>query len=254
VRVYVLGPLTVESGTKLLRERDLPGNQARIVLAMLAVEHKRPLSRDEIADELWPSRLPSSWQTALRAIISKVRLSLTDAGVGPFAIQNAFGCYQLQLGDGWLDLDAAADAAHDAEADLARGNAANAAANATVTCIICSRPFLPGAYGPWTLHQRDRIRDLHLRARQCLADARAAIGDFARSAQAAEHALTLDPYREPLYQRLIRSRALSGDRIGAASVFMRYRRLVETELGIEPSPATVAVFREAIGETAGHRC
>jgi DNA-binding SARP family transcriptional activator len=199
---------------------------------------------------LWPGRLPSSWQTALRAIISKVRLSLDAAGVGPVAIQNAFGCYQLHLTDGWLDLDRAAEAAHDADADLAHGNPARAAANATVTCIICSRPFLPGAYGPWTLHQRDRIRDLHLRARQCLAEARAAIGDFTRSAQAAELALALDPYREPTYQRLIRSRALAGDRLGAASVFLRYRRLIETELGIEPSPATVAAFQEAIGETA----
>jgi DNA-binding SARP family transcriptional activator len=250
MRVYVLGPLTVEAGTKLLRERDLPGNQARVALAMLAVEHRRPLSRDEIADELWPGRLPSSWQTALRAIISKVRLSLDTAEVGPVAIQNAFGCYQLHLTDGWLDLDAAADAAHDAEADLALGNPVKAAANATVTCIICTRPFLPGAYGPWTLYQRDRIRDLHLRARQCLAEARAAIGDFARSAQAAELALTLDPYREPVYQRLIRSRALAGDRLGAASVFMRYRRLIETELGITPSPATIAAFHEAIGEAA----
>ena len=253
MRVYVLGPLTVESGGRVLRERDLPGNQARVVLAMLAVEYRRPLSHDEIADELWPGRLPSSWQTALRAIVSKVRFSLTDAGVGPFAIQSAFGCYQLHRTDGWLDLDAAADAVHDAEADLARGNAAQAAASATVTSIICSRSFLPGAYGPWTLHQRDRIRDLHLRARHCLADARAELGDFARSAQAAETALTLDPYREPLYQRVIRSRALAGDRIGAAAAFARYRRLIETELGIEPSQATVAAFLDAIGETASPR-
>ena len=80
MRIYVLGPLTVESGTSVLHERDLPGNQARVALAMLAVEHRRPISRDEIADELWPDRLPSSWQTALRAIISKVRIGLTDAG------------------------------------------------------------------------------------------------------------------------------------------------------------------------------
>ncbi len=253
MRIYVLGPLAIESGATVLRQRNLAGNQARVALAMLAVEHRRALSRDEIADELWPGRLPSSWQTALRAIISKVRSTLTDAGVGPFEIENAFGCYQLHHTHGWLDLDRAAEAAHDAEADLAHGNPAKAAANATVTCIICSRPFLTGAYGPWTLHQRDRIRDLHVQARQCLAEARAEIGDYARSAQAAELALTLDPYLEPAYQRLIRSRALAGDRIGAASVFMRYRALIETELGIEPSPATVAAFREAIDETAHRR-
>jgi hypothetical protein len=193
VGVYVLGQLTVECDSGLLRQRDLPGNQARVALAMLAVEHRHPISRDQIADELWPDQLPVSWQTALRAIISKVRSSLANAGINPPSIGNAFGCYQLQLNGGWLDLDAAADALHDAEADLRSGNAMGAAANATVTCILCSRPFLPGAYGPWTVRQRERINDLHLQARECLADARAALGDFKRSAQAAEIALTLRP-------------------------------------------------------------
>ena len=87
-----------------------------------------------------------------------------------------------------------------------------------------------------------------MRARQCRADARAATGDVARSARAAEVALTLDPYREALYQRLIRSRALAGDRIGAASVFVRYQRLIQADLGIDPTQATVAAFREAVGE------
>lgn len=250
MRVYVLGQLKVECDSGLLRQRDLPGNQARVALAMLAVEHRHPISRDEIADELWPGELPASWQTALRAIISKVRSSLANAGVNPPSIGNAFGCYQLQLNGGWLDLDAAADALHDAEADLRSGNAMGAAANATVTCILCSRPFLPGAYGPWTVRQRERINELHLQARECLADARAALGDFKRSAQAAEIALTLDPYRDAAYQRLIRSRALAGDRLGAAAVFARYCRLAETELGIEPTAATLAVYREAIGEIA----
>jgi SARP family transcriptional regulator, regulator of embCAB operon len=253
VRVYVLGQLTIEAGGAVARERDLPGNQARVALAMLAVEHSHPLSRDQIADELWPERLPASWETALRAVISKVRSTLSAAGIGDDLIRNAFCCYQLRLNGAWLDLDAAADALHNAEADLGRGDAAAAAANATVTCMIGSRPFLGGHYGPWTLRQRERINDLHLHGRQCLAEARALIGDFERSARAAEIALSIDPYRDAIYQRLIRSRALAGDRIGAASVFNRYRNLIETELGIPPTPETVAAFRAAIAGTGTHR-
>jgi SARP family transcriptional regulator, regulator of embCAB operon len=253
VRFYVVGQLTIEAGETVASERDLPGNQARVALAMLAVEHRHPLSRDQIAGELWPERLPASWETALRAVISKVRSSLSAAGISGNLIRNAFGCYQLHLNGAWIDLDAAADALHSAKADLARGDAVAAASNATVTCMICSRPFLAGHYGPWTLRQRDRIDDLHLNGRQCLAEARALIGDFERSAHAAEIALRLDPYREATYQRLIRSRALAGDRLGAASVFNRYREMVETELGLEPTPATVAAFQEAIALPDIHR-
>ena len=253
MRIYVLGQLTLEDGDAVAHEGDLPGNQARVALAMLAVEHKHALSRDQIADELWPEGLPASWETALRAVISKVRSSLGASGIRQDVIRNAFGCYRLCLDGCWLDLDAAADALHNAQADLARDNPVAAIAGATVTCMICSRPFLPGQYGPWTLGQRDRINDLHLHGRQCLAEARALIGDFERSAHAAELALSLDPYRETVYHRLIRSRALAGDRMGAASVFNRYRRLLRTELGIDPSPETIAVFEEAIAGADTHR-
>jgi len=248
VRICVAGRLTIEHGTAVLCERDLPGNQARLALAMLAVEHRHPVSRDQIADELWPERLPRSWETALRAVISKVRTACGRAGLDPSLIENAFGCYQLHLGHGTLDVDVAADALHTAESQLTHGEPLAAAANALVTCIICRRPFLPGLYNSWTLRRRDQLRDLHVAARQMLAETHAAAGNYALSARHAEHALELDPYREALHQRLIVSRALAGDRAGAAHCFDRYRTLLRDELGVEPSPDTVALFDAALGQ------
>jgi DNA-binding SARP family transcriptional activator len=248
VRVSVLGELTVQEGDALLRERDLPGNQGRLVLAMLAVEHRHSLSRDRLADELWPERLPRSWETALRAIISKVRAAVTGAGLDAGMIASAFGCYQWHVGTVTVDLETAATALHTAEAQLRDGAPRQAAANATITCIICQRPLLPGLYNPWTLERRERVRDLHVAARQLLAEANGEFGDWARAAQHAQHGLELDPYRERLHQQLIVSRARSGDRAGAARVFDRYRKMMRNELGVEPTQETVAVFRETLGQ------
>lgn len=251
MRIYVVGRLAVEHGAVVVHEGDLPGNQGRLALAMLAVGHKHPLSRDELAEGLWPERLPPSWETALRAIISKVRSALGRAGLGPDVISNAFGCYQLRMRDGWVDLDAAAEALHNAETQLARGDVRGAAISASVTCLICSRPFLPGDYSAWTLIQRDRILRMHVEARECLAEAYLRLGRFALAARAAEEGLNLDAYRDSLYQLLIRSRARAGDRIGAAAVFSRYRELMLRELGVDPTPATVAAFRESVIQAAG---
>ncbi len=248
MRIYVVGRVTVEHGSNAVYEGSLPGNQGRLALAMLAVEHRHPLGRDELANELWPDRLPRSWQTALRAVVSKVRASLLGVGLGPEVIGNAFGCYQLRLGDGWLDLEAATEALHMAETRLGTGDPAGAATHATLTCLICSRPFLPGSYGEWTTRQREHISELHVEARECLAEAHAQTGDFTLSARAARKGLAIDPYRDSLYRRLIRSRALSGDRMGAASVFARYREVMIEELGVEPSPETVDVFHESVME------
>ena len=258
VRIYVAGPVTVEAGQTIIHERDLPGSQGRTVLAMLAVEHRRPLSRDQLADELWPDRLPRSFQTALRAIVSKVRAALADGGAGHDLIGNAFGCYQFRFPpDGWLDSESAARALHGAQTDLARGNAMAASVNATVTCLICSRPFLAGVTSPWVCGQRERLAGLHVEARECLAEAFAQTGDFADAARSAATGLMIDPYREALHQLLIRSRALAGDRTGAARAFARYRALLARELGIGPTPETVAIYRESLAaagrQPAPHR-
>lgn len=166
-------------------------------------------------------------------------------------IDSARGCYQLHTGDTSIDVEAAAHALNAAEAQLQHGEFREAAVSATVTCIVCPRPFLRGLYNPWTLSQRDRLHDMHVTARQILAEAHAAVGDWTRSAQHAQRGVELDPYREALHQHLILPRARAGDRMGAAHALNRYRTLMRDELGIEPTRETVAVFDEALSQTEG---
>jgi hypothetical protein len=53
------------------------------VFAYLAAEHRRTVSRDELADALWPGVLPDTWAAALRGVITEVRRFLEDAGFDP---------------------------------------------------------------------------------------------------------------------------------------------------------------------------
>ena len=246
VKITVVGTVAVHEGEKILLERELPGNQGRLVLAMLAVERRHPISRDRLADELWPDRLPKSWELALRSIVSKIRRAATRAGLDSRLIEGAFGCYQLRVREPDVDFETAARSLHEAEALLAKGEAGRAAVSAIMTCIIGRRPLLPGLYNPWTLDQRERLRDLHVAARELLADAHAELGDWGLSARHAAAALGLDPYSEKLHQRLIVARARSGDRLGAAHVFSRYRALIEADLGIAPSKETVALVEKEL--------
>jgi SARP family transcriptional regulator, regulator of embCAB operon len=247
MRIYVAGSLTVEDCGAVLHERSLPGGQGRVLLGMLAVEHDRPLSREEIADELWAEGLPRSWETALPAVVSKLRAALSAAGIpADGLIANAFGCYQLHLPrGGWLDIDAARDSLHAATSALRRGDARAAVPDARVTALICRQPFLPGQYGPWTCEQRQRLEDMHIRAEECRAEAYATLGEHTLSAEAAEAALALDPYREKLYQRLIQARLLAGDRAAAARAYRRCHELFARDLRVEPSASTLALMRQA---------
>ncbi|HWE63856.1 MAG TPA: BTAD domain-containing putative transcriptional regulator [Chloroflexota bacterium] len=61
-----------------------------------------------------------------------------------------------------------------------------------------------------------------------------------------EEALTLEPFREPCYQQLMRIHAAAGDRAAAVRAYERCRRLLADELVINPAPQTEAVYLEIL--------
>lgn len=50
LRVYLTSQVRVEHGDTLIGERDLPGRQGRVALALLVAERDRPVTRDEALD------------------------------------------------------------------------------------------------------------------------------------------------------------------------------------------------------------
>lgn len=72
--------MRVEGPSGALVDRDLPGAQGRLARAALVVE-RRPLARDQLAEVLWGERLPRRWTSALHALVSKLRSSLTSVGL-----------------------------------------------------------------------------------------------------------------------------------------------------------------------------
>ena len=74
---------TIEDGGRVIREAEFPGRQGRLLFAYLACRRHRPVSRDEIAAALWPDALPTSWDSSLNALVSKLRgllRGLTEIG------------------------------------------------------------------------------------------------------------------------------------------------------------------------------
>ncbi|MCI0634607.1 MAG: hypothetical protein L0206_11925 [Actinobacteria bacterium] len=144
LRVYLAGNVAVEHGDVLVPERRFPGRQGRLILAVLAWERDRAISVDELADIVWDGAPPAAWQTGLRALVSKLRGALDEAGDG-VGIEHAFGCYQLRLPqDSWIDVEAASAAVHEAEAALRASDMEGALGSALVANAIARRPFLPG--------------------------------------------------------------------------------------------------------------
>jgi DNA-binding SARP family transcriptional activator len=242
LRIHIVGEVSVESERGLVGQAELHGPQGRVVLAMLAAEHRRPVRRDELAEELWPDAVPGSWDTAVRVLVSKLRGALEHVETAEVLIASSSGAYQFRLPtDGWIDFDDAAASVHRAEALLGAGDIAAAGADALVASMIAGRGFLPGLDGPWVEATRERLLDLRVRALLCLAEVWLARGDPAQAARDAESIVRIDPYREDAHRLLMRSRAAAGDRASAARAFRECRSRLAEDLGVEPSPQTVAL-------------
>src|SRR5688572_29420162 len=100
MRVTLAGRLSVAGERGEADESRLPGNQARLTFAALVLERRRPMPRDELAELLWGDRLPGSWESALRNVVSRVRDFLTAAGLeGADVLRHEAGCYRLVLPD-----------------------------------------------------------------------------------------------------------------------------------------------------------
>jgi SARP family transcriptional regulator, regulator of embCAB operon len=246
LRIYLTGRILVEDdGNILLDERRLMGRQGRLVFAHLACEHLRAVSRDELAGELWPDTAPPSWERSLSAIVSKLRALL--AGLPNVTLNGSFGHYQLALpADAWTDVEAAVGAIDHAESALRGGEPREALGWAHVAYQISRRSFLMGEEGPWVTLRRAELRDVLVRANECLGEPSIWPKEPEYAVRHATEAVNLEPFRETAYQLLMRAHAAVGNRAEALRAYERCRCLLSEELGVSPSPQTEAVYLDIL--------
>jgi SARP family transcriptional regulator, regulator of embCAB operon len=247
LRVHLAGTMLLERGDVLVRSDTFPGRQGRLAFAMLAAERSRPIHRDELADELWEGSPPNAWESALRAIASKLRSLLAGVGVDGDPIPSAVGCYQLRLpANSWVDLEAADDAVHKAETALRAGDPDAAMGWALVGNAIARRPLLPGEDGRFATRWRARLNEIRIRSLGVRAQTLLHRGEFGLAVRDAGTILELAPYRETAYRLLMRAHASAGDPAEALRVYERCRDVLAQELGVDPSRETQDVYLDVL--------
>ena len=79
MRICLTGRISLENGEKLVEERELAGRQGRLAFAFLASERQRPITKEELTSVVWPDTPPREVETALAAILSKLRAAMKKA-------------------------------------------------------------------------------------------------------------------------------------------------------------------------------
>ncbi|MDQ1383021.1 MAG: hypothetical protein QOG65_400 [Actinomycetota bacterium] len=243
ISITLAGPLQVTAGSTRFESGDFPGRQGRIVFAALACSG-RPVDRNELADILWPNRLPSSWTRDLSAIISKIRALLT--GVAD-VVTGGGRWYALDLPpSARVDTATAILAVDRAERARAADDNERALRETEIATTILSEPFLAGDDCAWVDERRAELREVLARAlvvrTEVLCDASSPL------AIPTAHALVeLTPENEQGHVLLMHAHHAIGDRVEVLRTYERLRKLLADDFGLLPSPAADELMRAALG-------
>ena len=241
-RIQLCGQLAVELEGRELTGR-LPGGQARVLFTYLTVTRALPSPRDRLIEALWPYRPPAGADSALSALLSRLR-SILGADV-----LSGRGDIKLCLPhDAWVDLEAAEDAIHRAEAAVAQQDWARGWGPSLVAMFTARRGFLPHEDLPWADEFRQRLAEIHVAALECYSAVALGVGgsELAPGERAARELVGLAPYRERAHALLMQILSGRGNGAEALRVYEQLRQRLRDELGATPGPELRELQRQLL--------
>lgn len=231
VRIQVCGRLAVEIAGEA-REGRLPGRQGRLLLTYLVLHRHDESPRARLVDALWPAEPPEAADTAVYALVSKLRSALGRN------LLSARGPVRLRLPeDAWVDIEAARDGLHRAESAQAQGQWGRAWSAAQTSLFVARRGFLEDEDLDWVTPVRRELEETYVRSLEAYASAALHLGgtELATAERAARELVTAAPFRESGHRILMRALAARGNIAEAMVVYESLRRLLSEELGVAPS-------------------
>jgi DNA-binding SARP family transcriptional activator len=213
------GPVT---GRAALRQRVA-------LLALLAVEHPRPLSRDKLLAYLWPESGTAEARHLLRSSLHILRSALSEDAV-------------LSTGDDLrLNPDRLTCDLWEFEAALARGDPEEAVE-------VYHGPFLNGfhlseaeEFEHWMDEERSRLAGRYRHTLEQLGEREMETGHPLRAVKWWSCLAGEDPYNSRIALRYMQALEAAGDRAAALRLAAAHSQLLRAELGAAPEAEVIAL-------------
>jgi DNA-binding SARP family transcriptional activator len=222
LRLTLIGGFALRRGSQEIAVTT--GGQRLIALLAL---RDGPIGRVPVAETLWPNCSAERSLASLRTTLWRV--SQADGRVivaTPAVLGLAVGIE--------VDVRNVAAAAH--RLNRCRGPGT---IDPDAVCLAdLVGELLPDWYDDWLQEEREGLRQSRLHALERLARVLSAAGRHADGIQAALAAIRLEPLRETAHRTLMELHLAEGNWSEACRQYQRCRRLLQDELGVEPSDST----------------
>lgn len=112
--------------------------------------------------------------------------------------------------------------------------------------VACDMELLPDWYDDWVVAERERFRQIVLRGLTTLVPRLIGRGRTAEAIHVGSQAVRLESLSETAHQVLIAAYLAAGDRVGAVRHYHEYEAVLQDELGLGPSDATIALVEDLL--------
>ncbi|MGP4018661.1 AfsR/SARP family transcriptional regulator [Saccharopolyspora sp. 5N708] len=210
------------------------------LLAFLALRGRT--QRDYVAGVLWPESDDQSALANLRTTLWRVRQRIQGAVI---SAQHEIELAPLVS----LDVDGLVAAGrylvHQDSTD-SPGDCAEIGRD-----LAGHEPLLPGWYDDWVLTERERLQQLQVHALEVAAERLVQSRHLASALEIAQAATQVEPFRETAHCAVVKVLLQQANPAQAVRHYQRYERLLDQELGIEPSNHLRDLVRPVLARARG---
>jgi len=234
--VRTLGTFAVWRGGEPVAAGDWQREKARQVFQLLLTHRGQWFYREQIVDQLWPHLPPDAADRDFKVALNALNKALEPErprGGQPFFVVRRGSVYGL---------NPAARIVADVD-DFQRLAASDEVTWLRQALALYEDDYLPESlYEDWSAAERQRLRHLYLTTAERLARHLLQAEAWEEAIEVCQAILARDNCWEAAYRLLMQVYAAQGNRTLLHSTYQRCAATLEEELGVDPSPATQALF------------
>lgn len=222
--IHLLNQIKFEQDGKLLESLMVP--KLQLLLGYLIINRDKAVSRDHLAQTMWPDRPESSGRNNLRRLLHRVRQQLPNADA--YIRSTSHSLSWVGSADVYIDIV-------EYESILTNFDKPKA-----IQTLVQNPPpaFMPGMTEDWVIEGEERLRQMWRNGLELTADLCVVKHQIDGAVEAVSRLLDENPLNENIYRRLMQLYMQIDNRPAAVMVYYRCVQTLRDSLGIPPSAPT----------------